>query len=234
MTTPLRREIYSYVAQAAQAAGQLRPDSVVGDFGCAAGDFLFYLHAQAPQARLFGYDLSATAIDQAQSREQARLDEFSPAILFRPGSVLDKALLPAASLDVAFMLGVHPYFDEIESALANLLAWTRSGGYVAVFGLFNPYPIDVRLSYRPVGEANPGESGRGWNLFAKAAVSRYLDAALGPGQHRFTPFIMPYDLPPDPDNPGQSWTIMDGNGRRWLTNGLSLLLNQELLEIWPS
>lgn len=233
MTTPLRQEIYKYVAQAALQAGLLRDGTVVCDFGCAAGDFLFYLRAQAPNARYFGYDLSLTAIQQAQAREEAQLADFGPTILFRPASVLDKALLPAASLDVAFMLGVHPYFDEMESALANLLTWARSGGYLAIFGLFNPYPVDVHVTYRPVGDFQAGESGRGWNLFAKAAVSRFLDQTIGPDRHRFTPFIMPYDLPPDPANPVKSWTMMAEDGRRWLTNGLSLLLNQELLEIWP-
>jgi SAM-dependent methyltransferase len=233
MTTPLRQEIYKYVAQAARQAGSLRDGAIVCDFGCAAGDFLFYLRSLAPDARYFGYDLANAAIVQAQAREQARQDDLSPAILFRPGSVLDKALLPAASLDVAFMLGVHPFFDEIESALANLLLWARGGGYLAIFGLFNPYPVDVHVTYRPVGDSPAGESGRGWNLFAKAAVSRYLDDALGPDKHRFTPFILPYDLPPDPADPTRSWTMMAGDGRRWLTNGLSLLLNQELLEIWP-
>lgn len=236
MTTPLRQEIYKAVAQAALQAGSLANGRVAADFGCNNGDFLFYLRTQAPQARYFGYDISPAAIEQAQAGEGTRENDLTPAILFRPGSVLDKSLLSPASLDVAFMLGVHPYFDELETVLTNLLTWTRVGGRLFIFGLFNQHPLDIHVTYRhaaPGLAGTPGENGRGWNLFAKAAVSHYLEQAIGLGRHRFTPFHLPYDLPPHPESPIQSWTILDGNGRRWLTNGLSLLMNQELLEVWP-
>lgn len=70
-------------------------------------------------------------------------------------------------------------------------------------------------------------------MFSKASVSRYLEATLGVGKHTFTPFEMPFDLPPNPDDPVRSWTFLDGQNRRLFTNGLSLICNLEILEIRP-
>ncbi|MBI4322980.1 MAG: class I SAM-dependent methyltransferase [Candidatus Omnitrophica bacterium] len=217
------KEVFKVAYAQAQASGALMPGAQVGDFGCAAGQFLAYLKRQVPDAHYTGYDVVPELLAQARRKV--------PGVTFREGSVLDRALLPEASLDIAFLLGVHSIFDAFEPCLSNLLFWTKPGGRVYVFGGFNPHPIDVWVKYRLVDDPDPEHREPGWNLFSKASFSRYLDVHVGPERHTFIPFELPFDLPPRADDPVRTWTMRDAEQRRLLTNGLCLVMRFELLEI---
>lgn len=217
------KEIFKTVHRYAKSGKSLRPGAIVGDFGCAAGEFLYYLRSQEPAARYCGYDVVPELL--AKAREKVYGCDF------KEGSVLDQALLSGGSLDVAFMVGVHEIFDDFVPAVSNLLYWTRPGGSIYLFGGFNPYPVDVYVKYHAVADPEPDHREPGWNQFSKASFSRYLDHRLGPGRHRFIPFQLPFDLSPRADDPVRTWTFLDGQGRRLIRNGLSLLINLELLEI---
>ena len=219
------KEVFKLLASLARDCGVLREGSVVSDFGCAAGEFLHYLSREIPEARYFGYDVVPALLEKAR--------EHTPKVVFSIGSVLDKTLLAPASTDIAFMSSVHSIFDEFEPCLANLLHWTRKGGRIFIFGVFNPYPVDVWVTFRTADHPDPAHREAGWNMFSKASVSRYLEATLGVGKHTFIPFEMPFDLPPNSDDPVRSWTFLDGQNRRLFTNGLSLICNLEILEIRP-
>ena len=146
---------------------------------------------------------------------------------------LIKAYYRQLPLDISFLLGVHIIFDEFETCFSNVLHWIRKGGRIFVFSMFNPYPIDVWIYYRRIDDPDPNRREIGWNTFSKASISRFLDATIGKGKHRFIPFELPFDLPPHPDDPVRTWTFMDSNGKRLFTNGLSLICNVEILEIMP-
>ena len=208
------KEIFKIVHLHAARSNALRPGAVVGDFGCAAGEFLYYLRGQEPAGRYCGYDVVPELL--AKARANVRGCDF------REGSVLDRDLLGAATLDLAFMIGVHEIFDDFVPALANLLHWTRPGGSVYVFGGFNPYPVDVYVKYHATSDPEPEHREPGWNQFSKVSFSRYLDQALGSGRHRFVPFQLPFDLPSRPEDPVRTWTFLDDQGRRLIRNAAAI------------
>lgn len=218
------KEIFKMVHAHTSKANALRPGAAVADFGCAAGELLYYLHRKEPAATYHGYDVVPELLEKARANV--------PSCGFSEGSVLDRDLLSGATLDVAFMIGVHEIFDDFVPALSNLLYWTREGGSVYLFGGFNPYPVDVHVNYRLVDDPVPEHREPGWNQFSKVSFSRYLDQTLGQGRHRFVPFELPFDLAPRADDPARTWTFLDGQGRRLIRNGLALLINLELLEIY--
>jgi len=219
------KELSKLLMSLVRQSGGLRPGEVVGDVGCAAGEFLYYLRQQFPSARYHGFDVVPELIDKARTKV--------PGVEFEVNSVLEKSLMPAASLDVCFLVGVLPIFDEFEPTFENLLHWTKPGGRIYVATLLNPYPMDVWVTYRLADDPIHEHRETGWNMFSKRSVSRYLDTAVGSGKYTFTRFEMPFDLPPDPKDPVRTWTFLDREGRRLITNGLSLICNMEVLEIRP-
>jgi len=217
------KEIFKMLGDHVHQVGAPRPGQVVCDFGCAAGEWLSYLCRRFPGPRYAGYDVVPALLERARGRV--------PGATFHQGSVLDRMLLPEASVDWAFMVGVHPIFDAFEPSLSNLLWWTRPGGRISILGPFNPFPIDVWVTYRLIDDPDPDHREPGWNLFSKASLARYLDRAVGPGRYTFLPWELPCDLPHHPDDPVRTWTVQDRDGRRLLINGLGLLRRLELLEI---
>lgn len=219
------KEIFKILFARARQSGVLRCGSVVSDFGCAAGEFLYYLRGSSPSANYYGYDVIPELLEKAKEKV--------PGIEFRFGSVLDKTLLPPASVDVAFMTGVLSIFDEFETPLANLLSWTKKGGAIYITSPFNSYPVDVWVRYRLADDPVPEHREPGWNIFSKVSLSRFLNAMVGRDKYTFMPFEMPCDLVPNPQDPLRTWTFQDSQGRRLLTNGLSLICQNEILEIRP-
>jgi len=217
------KEIFKVVRNLVDQNGGISKGSTVCDIGCATGEFLYYLSREFPEANYRGYDIMPDLLDQAREKVHG--------VEFHVGSVLDESLIPSSSIDIAFLLGVHYIFDDFEPTFANLISWTRPGGRIYIVGLFNPHPIDVWIKYRQVGDPDPNHREPGWNMFSKASVSNYLDTVVRPGNHSYTAFEMPFDLPPNPTDPARTWTFVDDDGRRLLTNGLSLLCNMEILEI---
>lgn len=219
------KEIFKFLVRLMRESGVPADGAAVGDIGCAAGEFLYYLAREFPHARLTGYDVVPELLEKARIHV--------PEAEFRLGSVLDANLVREGSLDVALLVGVHSIFDEVETCFSNVLRWTRRGGRALVFGFFNPAPVDVWIRYRLAEGADPEHREPGWNIFSKAMVSRFLDSRVGPGAYRFVPFEMPFDLEPNAEDPVRTWTFRDASGRRLLTNGLSLIVNLEALEIRP-
>jgi len=219
------KEIFKRAVELVREAGCLSAGGVVCDVGCATGEFLYYFSREFPSAKCHGLEIVPELLDRAKQRV--------PGVEFRLGSVLDRAALPAEFADVTFLLGVHSIFDDVEPCLGNLLRWTRKGGRLLVFGLFNPFPLDVWVKYRSADHPNPDHREPGWNIVSQASVSTYLDAQLGPGRHRFIPFELPFDLEPTPDDLVRTWTFQDARGRRLFTNGLSLLCPLLFLDIRP-
>jgi SAM-dependent methyltransferase len=213
------KEISRVLASLALESGLLVPGARVADFGCAAGEFLYHLSKVAPGPCYSGFDLLPELIEKARRHV--------PGVRFEAGSVLQPDLAPPGSLDVVFLAGVMSLLDDFRPCLENLLRWTRPGGRVYLFDLLNPHPVDVFLRYRSAD----GAEGH-WNMFSRSLVAEFLAQRLGPDRFRSVPFEMPFDLAPQPEDPLRTWTFPAG-GRRRFTNGLSMLLNLEILEIRP-
>jgi SAM-dependent methyltransferase len=217
------KEIFKVLAGLMEFSGDNTGRSLIYDVGCATGEFLHYLKNRFPGPRYLGLDVLPALITKAKERV--------PDVQFVVGSLLDRSVLPPSLADVTFMLGVHAIFDDFETWISNLLYWTRPGGRIFVFGPFNPHPVDVWVKYRLADDPNPSHREPGWNIFSQASISRFLDTKLGKGKHSFTPFEMPIDIKPHPTDVVRTWTFFDSSGRRLVTNGLSIISNQQILQI---
>ena len=80
-----------------------------------------------------------------------------------------------------------------------------------------------------VTQPNAGDSGSWFDFSEVTEPGSYFIFDRKNGV-RSVPFEMPFDLAPQPEDPLRTWTFITG-GRRQFTNGLSLLLNLEILEI---
>jgi SAM-dependent methyltransferase len=215
------KEIFKMLAGLAGGSGLLDAGTRVADIGCAAGEFLYFLAKTHPGPRYAGWDVAPELVEKARAAV--------PEVEFHTGSVIDTGLIPRASLDVAFMSGVMSLCDDFRVVLDNVLRWTRPGGRVYIFEVFNPHPVDVFLRFRRGGNEASGGEGH-WSILARQTVTECLDRAAGIESYRFIPFEMPFDLAPDPSDPVRTWT-WKVDGRRLFTSGLSMLLNLEVLEI---
>jgi len=219
------KEVFKKVADLVLESGVLKEGSIVCDIGCATGEFLHYLSRLFPKAKYYGYDVAPEFLEKAK--------QMVPNVTFLKGSVLDRELLQPASSDVTFLLGVSAMFDDFKPCFLNVMHWTRPGGRLYILSIFNPYPIDVWVTYRRTDSSDPNLRELGWNMVSIVSVSRWLDATLGPGKYTFIPWVMPFDLPPHPDDLVRTWTFLDDQGQRLFTNGLSIIPHFYILEIRP-
>ncbi|MBM4294440.1 MAG: class I SAM-dependent methyltransferase [Deltaproteobacteria bacterium] len=217
------KEIFKLLADMVRRSGLKLSGSVICDIGCATGEFIYFLKKQFPESNYIGIDIEPDLINKACQNVKG--------VEFKIGSVLDQKILPHSSIDIAFLNGVHSIFDDFKDLLFNLLHWTRPGGRIFIFGPFNPYPVDVWVKFRLADDPDLNRTEPGWNIFSKQTISGFLNKNLGEGRHSYTHFEMPFDIDPDPYDPVRSWTFKDNNNRRLFTNGLSLLINFEVLEI---
>ena len=95
--------------------------------------------------------------------------------------------------------------------------------------MFNPHPVDVLIKYKLSKNYQSKVFETGWNIFSQKSVSEYLKKNKKIKSFQFKKFEMPFDLKPQSD-PIRSWTIKS-NGKRLMTNGLSILQPQILLKI---
>ena len=216
------KEMFNFISK--YAFKDKGPNSLleVADFGCAAGEFLFYLQRTYPHLLLTGIDILPELIAKAAL--------WNPSASLKVGSVLDKDCVGENSFDISFLVGVHSIFDEFESVFSNLIVWTREGGKIYVLGMFNPFPLDVMIKYRNANELERGTFESGWNIFSQESISSFLKNNLKVKHFEFHKFDIGIDLSPQED-PVRSWTIQVENQDRIITNGLCILQPHYLLEI---
>ena len=99
------------------------------DVGCAAGEQIYYLQKQFPNATFHGLDISVPLIDQACER--------NPKSQFFVGSALDASSFKQAQFDLVYSSGTLSIFDDPVPFLENLLFWTKNEGVILIFSLFN-------------------------------------------------------------------------------------------------
>lgn len=192
------------------------------DFGCAAGEFLFYLNDLLPEAQLSGLDILPELI--------LKCSTYVPSASLKVGSVLDATSEGANSFDISFLIGVHSIFDEFENCFSNLISWTKPGGKIYVAGMFNPFPVDVMVKYKTSKDYDSDIYESGWNIFSQASVSNFLEKHPKVSSFSFEKFEISIDLPRQED-PIRSWTLRDFRDSRFIVNGLCLLQPHYLLEI---
>ncbi|MEM1398782.1 MAG: class I SAM-dependent methyltransferase, partial [Pseudomonadota bacterium] len=168
------KESFKQIADLIDEAGLADQDSTIGDIGCGTGEFLHYLRQRFPAPSYRGWDILPAHVERGQNRLEGHVE-------LSVGSALDANMAAPDSLDVALYLGVHSIFDDIDPCFENALSWTKRGGAIYFFGVFNPYPVDVWLQFRRLGRP-PEEREVAFNTFAIDRVSAYLNTRLGPGR----------------------------------------------------
>ena len=186
------------------------------DFGCATGEFLYYLQSIVPQAKLHGMDISEKLIEKAKQN--------IPSCTFLTASILDKCSVIPDKFDLSFMTGVLTNLMEFETAIGNLINWTKPGGSIYITEMFNPYPVTVIAKY----SLDNGECAN-WNIFSQNAVGKFLMGNEKVTGYEFIKFKIPIDLPKQSD-PVRSWTMLTEAGRI-ITNGLCVIEPFYLLKI---
>jgi len=214
------KEIFKHLATLLDGRAGVRPGLKVCDIGCAAGEFLYHIRARWQQVHICGFDPTQELVDKARS--------VMPGENIFTGSVMDAATLPPASQDVIFMSGVHSGISDMKTCLANMLSWLSPGGRAYLFGIFNPYPIDVQAAYTLSGD--DGEPTL-FHVHSCKTVSSYLDSMSDVKGHSFAEYLPPLDISYREDNPFRAWTMRDGHGQRMLVNGLSMVVHCFVLEI---
>jgi SAM-dependent methyltransferase len=216
------KEYFKLIAQIASDAGVLGAGKTACDFGCATGEFLYFMSKAYAGSAYFGYDIMSALVDRARERVSN--------VTFEIGSILDPMVAKGEVYDATFLLGVHSIFDDFTLCFDNLLRSTKPRGRCYVFGQFNPYPIDVWVKYK-LSDSPDMALEAGWNNFSIQSISRWLHAREDVASYRFIPFHLPFDLPPNQKDSVRSWTHRDADGNQMFINGLGLILHNHILEI---
>jgi len=217
------KEYFKYLATRIDAAREGREDFSILDVGCAAGEFLYYLNTRFPAASLTGLDVVPELLGKAARHV--------PSARFVEGDVRTPNAADPQAYDYTFLIGVHSIFDDPFPVFDNLISWTRPGGRAWIFGLFNPNPVDVWISYRRPDVHPESHRELGWNMVSEKSVSDYLARHPQVSSFAFSSFELPFDLPPNPEDPARTWTFMRQDGRRLFTNGLGLICSLSALEL---
>ncbi|WP_189446795.1 methyltransferase domain-containing protein [Candidatus Methylopumilus universalis] len=215
------KEIFKFIYSKAFSS-EIESDVEICDFGCAAGEFLYYLKAMRPKSRLTGFELLPELAEKAKA--------YVPDAEIITGSVLEKNHMTNDQFDISFLIGVHSIFDEFQTCFENIINWTRPGGRVYIVGMFNPFPVDVWVKYRESKNIDDNSLESGWNIFSQETVSNYLRKNKRVIDHSFSPFEISIDLPRQED-PVRSWTLRDYYDKRLIVNGLCLIQPHYVLEI---
>lgn len=216
------KEMFKFIVNHAFDTNERTSDLSICDFGCAAGEFLYYLNRIHPTANFEGIDVMASLIEKAE--------KFVPSAKYTEGSVLDSLVKAENSFDKSFLIGVHSIFDEFETCFNNLIKFTKPGGGVYIVGMFNPFPVDVLIKYKESSNYASNIYESGWNIFSQKSVSEFIDKNPKVKSYSFKKFDITIDLPRQKD-PIRSWTLRDYKDNRWIINGLCILQPHYLLEI---
>jgi trans-aconitate methyltransferase len=214
--------MFKFIAEHAFDQNDKKNSLSICDFGCAAGEFLYFLHTILPNASLAGVDIMPSLLSKAAN--------FVPSANLKEGSVLDGDFGAENLYDKSFLIGVHSIFDEFETCFSNLVKWTKPGGSVYIAGMFNPFPIDVLIKYKESKNYGSNVYESGWNVFSQQSVAEFLKHNKKVKSLTFTKFNIAIDMPRQTD-PVRSWTLRDFRDDRFIVNGLCLLQPHYLLEI---
>tara|TARA_B100000787_G_scaffold109277_1_gene81291 strand:- start:6219 stop:6929 length:711 start_codon:yes stop_codon:yes gene_type:complete len=213
------KEMFKFIEKRAFKKNTI--DKKICDFGCAAGEFLFYLKKKKPKNEYKGIDIRRDLLNKAK--------QYIPEASFKRGSVLNKKISKKNFFDISFLVGVHPIFDDFEKCFSNLIYWTKPRGEIFICDMFNPDPVDVIIKYRLSKNYKKSTFENGWNIFSKSSVSSFLKKNKEVKSFNFEEFEMPFHIKRQRD-PVRSWTV-NLNKKKIMVNGLSIIQPQTLLKI---
>lgn len=213
------KEYFKFIASIVKPHVNNNKAKKILDIGCATGDFVYYLKALFPEAKITGMDVVPELL--ARARREC------PDVNFIEADVFNGKGLPEEKFNFIFMNGVHSIFDEIEPFMDNIFNMLADNGRVYIFGMFNPLDYDVLVKVKPSGSPRHWESG--WNCFSQKTFIDYLERNDIRG--KFHNFQIGIDIEPNTDDGLRSWTFKLEDGRRAVVNGTQVLHHFSLLEI---
>lgn len=223
------KEYFKFILRKLEEQGSLEGRKTVLDVGCATGEFLYFLSSRYPQAEYFGIDVMKELLERAEKNNPKATfwkgDIFQNIVEDKDGRDIVGDL--SRHFDLIFMLGVHSVFDDIRPVLLNLKSFLREEGKLYLFGIFNPYDLDVLIKSRTSNSQGAWETG--WNLFSIDTVSNILDDL--DLEYSYEPFRIDIDIEEDPKDPLRSYTVRMEDGSREVINGLQLVHKFYLWEI---
>ena len=195
----------------------------IADFGCANGEFQYYLCRKFKKDRIYGFDIIKKLLNKAKKNV--------PEVKFIHGSILDKKICRKNSFNVTTAVGVLSIFDSFEKTINNLIYWTKPGGKILLHALLNENPVDINLKYSHSKNwkyQKPKFWEIGWNVYSINTIKKYL---LGKKlkNFRFNKFILKKELKKREDTL-RSWTVKL-NRKKVLINGLNMIQNHYIIEI---
>jgi trans-aconitate methyltransferase len=215
------KEVFKQIGSLIEGYG-LADDFSLCDVGCASGDFLYYLSARFPGARLTGFDISPKLTAVAQS--------VLPDAEFITGSILEDDCLPARHFDIINFAGALSCFDDPEPALLNLLSAIKKGGTIIIASGFNVHPIDVQVRYLRA-EHDDSEWESGWNIFSRYTIEKLLRESGYTVEFEWHDLKMPFAIEPS-DDPMRAWTTQVGSEPHFRINGACQLLDAKACQVF--
>jgi len=189
------------------------------DIGCAAGDFLRYVHSECPSVNLHGMDAFAGVLDEARARV--------PGAVFHQGDMNEGAVFAGGQkFDVVTMLGVLSIFSH-EQWIRNFCSLMERDGFGLIFGMINPYPYDVFVRLRN----QKGENEYGWNSWSAATLTREF-GALG-YKVEIEHWTPPIDVSFRPEDPLRSWSLDLRDGGKIIANGSRMIHDFAFVRVSP-
>lgn len=219
------KEYYKFVKKVLEEERGYTSDSEFEllDIGCETGSFLYYLRNNFPHAKLTGMDVMGDLLERVNDGIE---DNQITTIL---ADVSQRETLPKKQYDIVTLLGVLSIFDDftdvLDNILDNLVTWE---GGLYIFGMFNPYDIDVLVKVKNAEqENNVWESG--WNYISKCSIEKYCQKKGV--QCEFEEFQLEIDIPKHEDDPLRTWTEDMADGTKMVINGIQLVHHFYLCKI---
>ena len=195
----------------------------MADFGCANGEFQYYLYNTFRSDKIFGYDV----VDRLISKAKKNISQ----VTFKHGSILKRSTCKKNSYDVTTAIGVITIFDSFEKTINNLIYWTKPKGKILLHALINEYPVDINIKYSHSKNwkyEKPKFWESGWNVYSKETIKKFLKKKKIK-KFKFNKFVLKAKLKKQ-DDVLRSWTaILDK--KKVLINGLNLIQPHYIIEI---
>lgn len=194
----------------------------IADIGCAAGQFPAYLDSRFENISIIGYEYLEELVEAASHN--------FPNVNFKQASILDINAIQESSCEVITISGVLSIFDDISPIIENLAYWIKPNGKLILFGVFNPYDIDVFVKYRHSEDYEINTFESGWNIISQKTISKLLHAN-GAKNINFHEFQLSIDLKERKYDPVRSWTEKLDNGSTQIVNGLRIKQPAYIVEV---
>lgn len=145
-------------------------------------------------------------------------------------SILDENAILESSLDILTINGVASIFDDVEPIIKNASRWIKKNGKLYMHQQFNPYDVDVYITYRDSDNYGKNQFETGWNIISQKSFSRLL-TKYGGKNIKYHEFTISIDIEKRLDDPIRSWTEKLIDGRRQIVNALCIKQPQYILEV---